>query len=267
MKKSFHPRTVSLTSSPADGIRRCRFVLIVAILLLTGRVFAADPAADFSAGNQLYAQGKFAAAAAAYEQILHSEGQSPALLFNCGNAEFKAGRLGRAIAAFRRAELLAPHDAEIRANLAFVRSQVPGSSFQPNRWLGWVSQLSLNEAALLAAFFLWVVSALRIARQLQPALAPKLRSLTRLATALCLFTAGVLAVQAANHFNSAVAVVTVPEAIARSGPFDDAQTAFTLHDGVELGILERHDHWVQVADGTGKIGWLNDRQVDILPGA
>ena len=45
--------------------------------------------------------------------------QSPALLFNYGNAEFKAGHLGKAIAAYRRAELLAPRDAEIRANLAF----------------------------------------------------------------------------------------------------------------------------------------------------
>ena len=85
-------------------------------------------AADFSAANQLYAKGKFADAAAAYEKILQTGAQSPALLFNAGNAEFKAGHLGKAIAAYRRAEQLSPRDAELRANLAFVRNQVQGAT-------------------------------------------------------------------------------------------------------------------------------------------
>ncbi len=76
-----------------------------------------------------------------------------------------------------------------------------------------------------------------------------------------------LAVQAANHFKSSVAVVTGPEATARSGPFDDAQSAFTAQDGAELRVLDRHDEWVQVADGAGKIGWMSRKQVVVLPGA
>ena len=66
-------------------------------------LFAADIASDFSAANELYAKGKFAEAAAAYEHLLQTGGQSSALLFNDGNAEFKAGNLGKAIAAYRQA--------------------------------------------------------------------------------------------------------------------------------------------------------------------
>ena len=73
--------------------------------------------------------------------------------------------------------------------------------------------------------------------------------------------------QAANHFSTATAVVIAAEATARSGPFDEAQSAFTAHDGAELSVLDRHDDWVQVTDGPGKIGWLNKKQVEILPGA
>ena len=76
-----------------------------------------------------------------------------------------------------------------------------------------------------------------------------------------------LALQAANHFNSSIAVVTDAEATARSGPFNDAQSAFTARDGGELRVLDRHDDWVQVADGSGKIGWMSKQQVDVLPGA
>src|SRR5882757_4947162 len=67
----------------------------LAILLFVGNLFAADIASDFSAANRFYAQGKFPEAAKAYETILQSGAQSPALLFNYGNAEFKSGHLGK----------------------------------------------------------------------------------------------------------------------------------------------------------------------------
>jgi uncharacterized protein YgiM (DUF1202 family) len=94
-----------------------------------------------------------------------------------------------------------------------------------------------------------------------------LRNATRLAVALAICSGTVLALQAANHFTSSVAVVTAAEATARSGPFDDAQSTFTAHDGAELRVLDRHDEWVQVADGAGKIGWFSKQQVEVLPGA
>jgi tetratricopeptide (TPR) repeat protein len=224
-------------------------------------------AADFSAANEFYAKGKFTEAAAAYEKILQTGGQSPALLFNFGNAEFKAGNLGKAIAAYRQAELLTPRDAELRANLAFVRNQVQGAAVRESQWQKWIGSLTLNEGALLAAVFFWLTFALLAARQIRPALVPKLRTATRLAVALTVFSGAVLALQAANHFNSSVAVVTGAEATARSGPFDEAQSAFTVRDGAELSVLDRHDNWIQVANGAGKTGWLPVKQVEILPGA
>ena len=229
--------------------------------------FAADAAADFAAANKLYAEGKFAEAAAAYDAILKTGAQSPAPLFNAGNAEFKAGHLGRAIAAYRRAELLAPRDAELRANLAFVRNQVQGATLRESRWQNWIGSLTLNEGAMLTAGFFWALFALFALRQIKPALAPKLRTATRLAVALTIFSGAVLALQAANRFNASVVVVTSADAAARSGPFDDAQTVFSARDGAELKVLDRHSDWVQVANGTGKIGWLNQKQAAILPGA
>lgn len=240
---------------------------ILLAVVCAGKLLATDATANFAAANKLYAEGKFADAAAAYEKILSTGAQSPALLFNAGNAEFKAGHLGKAIAAYRRAELLAPRDAELRANLAFVRNRVQGATLRESRWQNWVNSLSLNEGTLLTAGFFWATLGLLAARQLRPSLAPKLQGVTRLAVALTIFSGAVLALQAANHFNSAVAVVTSAEAIARSGPFDEAQSVFTVRDGAELRVLDRHDDWVQVVNGTGKIGWLSRQQAVLLPGA
>jgi tetratricopeptide (TPR) repeat protein len=240
---------------------------ILFALVCAGKILAADVAVGFSAANELYAKGKFGEAAAAYEKTLQTGGQSPSLLFNYGNAEFKAGHLGKAIAAYRQAELLAPRDTDLRANLAFVRNQVPGATLRESRWQNWVGALTLNEGALITAGSFWLLFALLAARQIRPALAPKLRSATRLTAALTICSGAVLVLQAANHFNSSVAVVTSAEATARSGPFDDAQSAFTAHDGAELRVMDRHDDWMQVADAAGKTGWLSQKQVEVLPGA
>jgi tetratricopeptide (TPR) repeat protein len=232
-----------------------------------GNLFAADVSADFSMANKLYAEGKFADAANAYETILQTGGQSPALLFNAGNAEYKAGHLGKAIADYRRAALLTPRDPELRANLDFVRNQVQGSTVHESSWQRWLDTLSLNEGAVLTAVLFWLTLSLFAARQIRPALVPKLRGVTRLAVVLTVFSATVLGLQAASHFNGEVAVVTAAEATARSGPFDDAQTTFTVHDGAELSVQDRHDDWLQVRNGAGQTGWMSVKQVEVLPGA
>jgi tetratricopeptide (TPR) repeat protein len=244
-----------------------KLLISASALMFAANVFAVDIAADFSAANKLYAEGKFSDAAGAYENILQTGAQSPALLFNYANAEFKAGNLGMAIAAYRQAGLLAPHDAEIRANLQFVRNQVQGSTVRENRWQGWLGQLTLNEWTLLAAGAFWLTFILLAARQLRPALGAKLKSATSLLVILTVLFGVALALQVAEHFSKQTAVVVSAEATARSGPFDEAQSAFTTRDGAELAIMDRHGDWVQVSDGAGKIGWLAVKQIEILPGA
>jgi len=243
------------------------FSAILLTLVFSGNIFAADVSADFSMANKFYAEGKFSEAAGVYERILATGAVSPNLLFNYGNAEFKSGNLGKAIAAFRRAELLAPRDSEIHANLDFARNQVHGQSVRQSRWQDWIGSLSLDEGALLTAVLFWTMFALFALRQLKPALVPKLRTATRLVVMLTVFSGTILGLQAANHFNDRTAVVTEAGATARSGPFDEAQSAFTARDGMELSVLDHHGEWVQVADGSGKSGWLPAKQVEVLPGA
>ena len=236
-------------------------------LAFSATLYAADIPADFSAANRLYAQGKFSEAAKAYDALLQSGARSAALLFNAGNAEFKAGHLGRSIAAYCRAEQISPRDPELRANLAFVRNQVQGVTRRESRWQNWVSTLTLNEGAALTATIFWIVLALLIARQIRPALVAKLKTLTRVFVGLALVSGLVLAGQAAAHFSTASAICVADNVAARTGPFEDAQSIFTARDGAELSVLGRREGWVQVADAAGKIGWMPAKQVEVIPGA
>jgi len=235
--------------------------------IATGSAVAAGVPAEFSAANRLYAEGKFAQAAAAYEKLLGAGQVSPALYFNFGNAEFKSGNLGRAIAAYRRAGQLAPRDAEVQANLEFARSQVTGPSRRESRWEHWLGLLTLNEWTAGTAAAVWLWFGLLAAGQLRPALKPALRGLTAGAAALALLAGAGAGANAVRHFSGETVVVVAPESTARSGPFAEAQNAFVAHDGAELAVLDRRDDWLQVTDGAGRIGWLPRHQVEVLPGS
>ena len=243
------------------------FLAAMAVWIFAGRTDAAGIPAEFDAANRLYAEGKFAEAAGAYEKLIQSGAVSPALYFNYGNAEFKSGNPGRAIAAYRRAAQLAPRDAETRANLEFVRNQVQGPTLRENRWEYWLGTLTLNEWTGLAAVALWLMFALLIARQIRPPLKTMLRGLTRVAVAGVIAAGAGAGVDAAIHFSRQTVVVVAPDPTLRSGPFDEAQSAFTAHNGAELLVLDRRDNWLQVTDGSGKTGWLQRPQVEILPGS
>lgn len=237
------------------------------VLFFAGRVFAVDVNSEFNLANKLYAEGKFAEAAAGYQKILQSGSVSPALWFNYGNAEYKLGQTGRAIAAYRRAELLAPHDDEVQANLDFVRKQVQGPTLHASWWKNWLGGLTLNEWAVLAAGTFWLTFILFAARQIRPALRSRWRGLTAgLVMVMILCCAG-LGAAAKIHFSQQTAVVVASEATARSGPFTEAQDAFKVHDGAELAVLNRRENWYQVSAGSGRIGWLPQKQLEILPGA
>ena len=127
--------------------------------------------------------------------------------------------------------------------------------------------LTLNEWTELAAVALWLTFALLVAAQIRPALKTVLGGFTRGAVVVTLLFCAGLGADAAIHFSKQTAVVVAQDATARSGPFDEAQNAFTAHDGAELAVLDRRDNWLQVTDGSGRIGWLQSQQVEILPGS
>ena len=175
----------------------CLTSLLVALFpMISHAAAAAAAAAAFESANKLYEEGKFADAASAYEKMGQSGETSAALFFNLGNAFFKSGQIGRAIAAYRTAEQIAPRDPDLRANLQFARNQTPAPTLSPGRWQRWLGRLTLNEWTLLAAVAVWLWLILLAVLQWRPALRPALRSyvisLALLAGFLCACTVATL---------------------------------------------------------------------------
>lgn len=244
--------------------------LWISCLVLTGPLRAiAAPAADaarlFEAANKLYEEKKFLEAAAGYESILAAGQGSPAIYFNLGNAWFKANQTGHAIAAYRQAQQLTPRDPDVRANLQFARNQVEGPTLKPDRWQRVFGTLSLNEWTGLSVAGVWLTFLLLTLAQWRPVLKPILRTATLFTGGATLILALGLAV-ALNVNDSGLTVVVVAEQVTvRNGPLEESQTSFTAHDGAELRVVDRKDDWLQVTDGTRRIGWLKRSEVLGLP--
>lgn len=224
----------------------------------------ADALAQFEAANRLYEQGRFAEAARGYEAILKGGSFSPAVYFNLGNARFKAGELGRAVVAYRRAMQLSPRDPDVLANLRFAREQVHGPKWQPARPEQWLERLSLDEWTLLAAGAFWLALGLLAVRQVRPGLASWLRWPTRISVVAALGLGGALGTVWFEQTGRQIAVVIVREATARQGPFEESPEAFKVHDGAELRVLDGKDDWLQVGDGRRRPGWVKREAVYVL---
>lgn len=225
---------------------------------------AADAATEFDQANKLYEGGKFREAAEGYRKILATGNTSTPLLFNLGNAQFKAGQIGQAIAAYRQAAEFSPRDADLNANLQFVRGRVTGPTMKPNWLQRSVESLTANEWTLLAAVPVWLWLGLLAVRQLKPALRQPLRTATLTTAIASLLACGALAVALNYRLNEKTVVVTTRDAVARFGPFAESQSAFTANDGAELRLIDAKDDWVQVTDGGKTFGWLKTNAVIVL---
>jgi tetratricopeptide (TPR) repeat protein len=231
-------------------------VILIACLVVPLRASAGNSEPAFEAANKLYEEGRFAEAATAYETLLHSGGVSAPLYFNLGNAYFKAGQLGRAIAAYRNGRSLSPRDPDITANLQFARNQRQGPSISISAFQRWLGKFSLNEWTMLTSVAFWAWLLLRALTEFRPALKQPLRG-TQFILGASAVGLGILLVAGWRAERlSQVVVVSIPQAPVRHGPLDESQIAFTVNDGAELRLLDRKDDWFQVTTGPNRVGWL-----------
>ncbi len=232
---------------------RMSALLLAFFLAITAR--AADSNAGFAAANQLYEQGKFAEAATGYRQVIDGGARTADAWYNLGNALFKAGQPGRAVAAYRQAGQLTPRDPALRANLDFVRRQAAGGYAPLISW--WIVPLryfTLNEwavAAVAALASLFLTLAAGEWRGTRPP-----RSALAVLAVLALVCSAGAGAGYCDVFVQRQAVVISKQATVRFGPLPDSQVALQLNDGAEVAISDASGDWVQVRDAARRSGWV-----------
>ncbi len=274
-----HPKRVADRRSDLPALRakldifisafgRCAVLSGLLLLVALSSLATTPAAADaFDAANRLYEQGNYKEAAAAYEQMLAAGQTSPAVYFNLGNALFKSGLIGRAIATYRHTEQLTPRDPDLRANLRFARNQVQGPTLRDPLWQRLLTQLSLDEWARLSAVSIWLTFGLLTIRQLRPSWKRSLRNWTLFSGLASLLLLACLTFAWLGQTRLQTAIIVTSETSLRASPFEESQSVFTANDGAELRVLDQKDDWLQLTDGDRRIGWVKRDAVIVWPHA
>ena len=264
-------RSPSPQPSPAGRGRRSRrstitrlgqaIGLLAAALLLAGSSAASE--AQFEEANRLYETGQFAEAATLY-RAAGTNRVSANLLFNLGNAHYKDGQLGRAMAAYHRSLRLDPRNPETQANLRFAREQAnthPPALTLRQRWL---RNLSLGEWTALASAAITLLLLLLAARELKPGAFEGNPSWIRLPALGALAAALLLALAASDDFSDSRAFVIAAKAVVRNGPLEESPESFKATDGTELLVHDRKGDFLEIETALGQKGWIHSGNVELL---
>jgi tetratricopeptide (TPR) repeat protein len=194
------------------------------------------------------------------ESLLADGFRNGAVYYNLGNAYYRAGEYGRAIAAYRKAQPYRPRDPYLAANLRQALAVAPGRLAEPPpAWwrhvLFWNGALSFPEKAY-GAFAAFLVASLTACA----ACVLRRKSGYRISAAL-VAAGAILSLDAALSYadvaGSRHGVIT-KETIVRKGIGRDYEPAFDqpLKDGAEFTVLSENGDWILGHfEGIGD-GWL-----------
>lgn len=227
--------------------------------------------------SQLYEAGQFVQAAQAYQQLADQGYVDSALFYNLGNAYYKQDDYGRAIANYRRAQHLAPRDADIAVNLAHARAQTV-DQFEVLDDGGLLGQVggavqgwfTLDELAM-AALATWIlfVFLLILFGSAKAGSAWRKGLQYVLVVSAVVLVVGVLALGSALYLENhqSEGVIVAKEVDVNSGPGAQYVTEFTLHSGAEVALVEVRGNWVRLALTGGELeGWVPVSTIEAVNG-
>ncbi|MFA6317881.1 MAG: tetratricopeptide repeat protein [Elusimicrobiota bacterium] len=232
--------------------------------LLAAAALAAEPASPaaedpFAKAAALYAAADYRGSEAAYAGRLAAEPRSASLHYNLGNALFKAGQLGRAIAMYQRAFDLRPRDRDIRYNLDFALKRA-GEELVPAGvppFLHYLFHfLSVQELAGLHWLACWVCLGLACGALLRRSASGPLAWWGAGALGAWLFFGAWWGLREAFEPDERGVVVKSTAEI-RSGPGDNFSVAFTAPEGRRVSVLSENGRWVEIGLAKeGAKGWI-----------
>ncbi len=133
---------------------RSRYAMSL-LLAISVSISAMAAPTTIQQADSAYNAGNFRSALTLYTKALDTQGASPNLYYNIGNAQYRLGNVGHVVVSYERALRLDPSHKDARANLEYVNSTLKGlpedgTSFLSNVHNGVVAQASVDTWAVVA---------------------------------------------------------------------------------------------------------------------
>jgi tetratricopeptide (TPR) repeat protein len=236
-------------------------------LIITNSLMAQNSL--FKEANTVYQSEDYLLAITLYDSILKSDKESMALHYNLGNAYFKEGNIGKSILHYEKALRLKPQDEEILHNLGIARQktvdrfeEVSENLFQASR-LAIIRLLSPDHWARLALFSLLLAS-LGLASYLFSSYL-RIGFITILAGLSISLLSIIMAWSHENYLKNNQEVILLEDSsYVKSGPSENADDVFILHEGTKALRLEQFENWSKIKLPDGKLGWLLSAEIAVI---
>ncbi len=245
-------------------------MLIMMMVAFSGAVICPASAAvpdklveTLSSARQAYEEDRSEEAINLYQRVLASGWSSADLYYNLGNACYKAGQTGWAVAYFEEARRLAPRDGDVRHNLkiASARSRDRVSREDPSWFLTTLTTLldsfAPADMVRLFLFCLWAGSIFQTLRYLTTGKLYRIahRALT-VVLALLIVTFSASALKFYQIKSAPSGVIVSREVQVLSGPKEGETVQFVLHAGTLLHLGREAGPWREVWLSNEMRGWV-----------
>lgn len=232
-----------------------KLLLLLLIPFLSAR-------ADWTAAMDAFDEGEFEQAYALFSELRSGTRTSAALEYNLGNTAFRKGRIDLALAHYRRALWLSPHDPDLTANLnraldaagaewpALPLSRRLSAPLSPRAWSGvWFTLLTLT--ALYGSL-----------TRLSPPLKHARAWVYPLAGTLLLTALGGHWASSPNRMRHE-GVLQGGSITARFEPVATSTEHFALPGGSVVHIQDRTRQWVRIRSGDAS-GWIQRDEIALI---
>lgn len=219
-----------------------------------------------------YTQGDYALAIEKYESLLAEQGQSSQILYNLGNAYYKAGQIAPAILNYERALLLDPGDSDIRFNLQMAKMRTvdqiePVGEFFLKKWFNNIQNMGSSDswAKLGVVCFLFFIICLLFfffSRWI------RMKKIGFYLGCIFLLSVIVCNIFARNQRNELInrnqAIVFAPTVTAKSSPSASGTDLFILHEGTKVSVKSEIGEWNEIELESGSVGWIQKKEIEII---
>lgn len=241
-----------------------RIIWAVFLIALVGSVPAAGQEwrEEFTQGNEFYEEKDYESAVRMYRAVLDQGVESAEVHFNLGNAYFKSGDLGRAVASYLRAQRLDPADDDIKANLEFARqfSSVQMEGVRLNPIDAFMESL---VGPFRLSFMAWVSTALFVIFLIAVALrwgfsvsTTWIRSLLVVSLVLLVLAAGLTTYKYRHDYVTRRAVVVAEDSPVYTGPSENSDLELQGAPGLIVEILDESGDYYEVLFENRRRGWI-----------
>ncbi len=240
-----------------------KILLLLGLCLLLYSVKAATVDTLFQKGNTAYNEDNYTLADSLYKSIEKKGYYSAELFYNLGNVNYKLNKIPQTIYYYEKALKLSPSNQEIIHNLTLANKRIADkntikTSSRIEDVVYTYIKSSTNFWAITSVVILLMSGLLFITFVfLTTTKAKKLVFYTAIGSFLIgLVTIYFGSLQHKKLTSEEYGIVFTPSIELKMEPSENSSTAFILHEGSKVKLLNKNEQWYEIAFGKGQIAWI-----------